>query len=107
MSISNGMVMKMLRTSYGEDIFRKEFPVLSVSVDVSPDQPQLQSPTTTLMARLGQIRRLHDEYLAAEEVCKANPADEDARALRDELWIKLKSRLIALSVGDLPTQASD
>lgn len=89
-------------TSYGEDIFQKEFPVMSVSTDASTDQQQLMSPTRALMARLNQIRTLQDEYLAAEDTCAANPADDAARALRD----KLKSQLAALVIGEQSTQAS-
>lgn len=70
--------------------------------DDSAGQQQSTLSATVLLARLDEIRKLHDECLAAEEACAANVADDDARALRD----KLKVQLAALAICTQSTQAS-
>lgn len=89
-------------TSLGVDISQKNFPVMPMSTNDLTGQQQSMSSATLLLARLDEIRKLHDEHLAAEEACAANVADNYARALRD----RLKQPLTALAIGTQSTQAS-
>ena len=54
------------------------------------------------MARVEEIRRLHDEHIAADEACASNAADEDTRALRD----RLAQQLAVLALWPQPAQKS-
>ena len=53
-------------------------------------------------ARVEEIRRLHDEHIAADEACADDAADDDTRALRD----RLAQQLTVLAIWIQPVHKS-
>ena len=61
-----------------------------------------------VIARVEQMRKLHDEYIAAEQACRSSMDDSSLQVARDRIFAELSAAAFnAESVMSAPLTADD
>ena len=88
-------------TSTNNEIYEEIFPLPS-SAGINKSQQNHSEPSTSsIIARIVDMRKLHDEYMEAEQVCAERVDDEDAKKIRDRLFKKLAE----FALGSVPASS--
>ena len=88
-------------TSTNNEIYEEIFPLPSSAGFDKSQQNHSEPSTSSVIARIVDMRKLHDEYMEAEQVCAERVDDEDAKKIRDRLFKKLAE----FALGSVPASS--
>ena len=98
-------------TSSGIDIFEKVFPVDTARQAAENDgarQQHSEMAVGNAIARVEHMRKLHDQYIAAEQACKSSMDDSSLQVARDRIFAELSAAAFnAESAMSAPMAADD
>ena len=89
--------MRILRIEIG----RLRIFAYPAALIIAQQQNHSEPSTSSIIARIVDMRKLHDECMEAEQVCAERVDDEDAKKIRDRPFKKLAE----FALGSVPASS--